>query len=281
MPLALLRLVAVTADQHDHAAPLVFVWTLPDHGATGQGSLRITCKACGGHIHLTYGKISASMAARQAVHDEMTYAAELATKHERFHGPRIPEGPCPAIPAVQAFAKALQGERGASWKHHVPGIGIVGIEDYRMANESVPVDHLMVVTENPSDYPGLFVARAWTQTAEQLSHATTVETAATLDGLREKIPPYYEERVPLTPGLDPTIVETWRIPAPKVKLKRALEILASTAASVAPEELEAWREALALGDAALRHGRGEEVEMACATVEAMAQRVIDPPAVRA
>lgn len=281
MPDALFSLAATTAAQHNPDAPLLFEWTLPASGKQGPASLRITCATCGGHLFLTYSAISAERAARQAAHDEVNYALELGAKHERFHGPRIAEGPCPALPAIRAFCEELRGERGASWRHHVPGIGIVGLEDYRLVGAAVPVEHLMVVTENPTDYPGLFVARAWTQTAKQLRHATTVETAPTLAGVREKVPPYYEEVLPLNPGQDPKIVAVWRIPAGKAKLKAALELLASTAASVAPEDLDLWREMLGRGDAALRRGQGEEVEAARAAVDAMMQRVVGLPTTRA
>lgn len=281
MSAILLQLVTVTAAQHDPDAPVTFVWTLPSGSITGPGSLRITCTTCGAHIHLAWGQISRDLAARQAARDEIAYAAQLAEKHERFRGPRVAEGPCPGLPALQAFVGALQGERAATWKHHVPGVGIAGAERLRGVAADDQPEHLMVITKSPKDYPGLFVARPWTRHEGRLAYEEHVETAETMEELRAKIPPYYEEVVPLSPGQDPAIAAVLRVPVRKVKLKAALTTLASTEAVVSPEDLGKWREVLVRGDHALRHGQGEEVEAAIAAVDAMAQLVITATTVEA
>lgn len=64
------------------------------------------------------------------------------------------------------------------------------------------------ITRNPSDFPGLYVARRWVVRAGELISTNDIRTAETLDGVREQLP---RGLVALrrNPTDDPVIVEVW------------------------------------------------------------------------
>ena len=71
-------------------------------------------------------------------------------------------------------------------------------------------DHLAIWTvyNNPTDYPGKFVARKFLATAPDPTATAEVEIADTLAELRKKLPPWLS-RINRMPGDDPKIVEVW------------------------------------------------------------------------
>lgn len=67
---------------------------------------------------------------------------------------------------------------------------------------------MWVVTENPSDFPGLFVARRW-EIARGSSMATAdVVHSETLEGVRAQLPAWLT-RIARDPRDDAVIVESW------------------------------------------------------------------------
>jgi hypothetical protein len=67
---------------------------------------------------------------------------------------------------------------------------------------------LWVITENPSDYPGQFVAREWHIGQNINAPTPRCHVAGTLDEVRAKLPPFLT-RLPPDPRDDRVIVETW------------------------------------------------------------------------
>ena len=67
---------------------------------------------------------------------------------------------------------------------------------------------MWTVYQNPSDYPGSWVARVWTVSAGGPPVPGPVVVASSLDAVRDALPPGLY-RVPAAPGDDPAIVESW------------------------------------------------------------------------
>jgi len=67
---------------------------------------------------------------------------------------------------------------------------------------------MWVITENPADYPGRFVARLALITSGEVIHTATHHTANSLQAIRALIPQGLV-RFDRQDGDDPVIVETW------------------------------------------------------------------------
>lgn len=67
---------------------------------------------------------------------------------------------------------------------------------------------MWVVTQNPTDYPGQFVAREWLIGGDVLGATLNHHVADTLDDVRDLIPPGLVQ-VDRHPKDDPAIVECW------------------------------------------------------------------------
>lgn len=67
---------------------------------------------------------------------------------------------------------------------------------------------MWVIYDHPADYPDQFVARRWKITAGEALPTDEVIRAATIDGVRQGLPPGLTV-LAAADGDDPTIVETW------------------------------------------------------------------------
>lgn len=67
---------------------------------------------------------------------------------------------------------------------------------------------MWVVTQNPTDFPGKFVAREWLIGAGCQAATLNHHVADTLDHVRSMLPPELC-RLPRDPSDDPVIVESW------------------------------------------------------------------------
>lgn len=67
---------------------------------------------------------------------------------------------------------------------------------------------MWVVTENPTDFPGQFVAREWLIGSGCRAVTANHHVAATLAEVRDMLPPLLH-RLPRDPKDDPVIVECW------------------------------------------------------------------------
>ena len=65
-----------------------------------------------------------------------------------------------------------------------------------------------VITENPSDFPGQFVARKWLIGSGTTAATTEIFTGKTLDEVRDLLPAHLV-KLPRDPNDDPVIVESW------------------------------------------------------------------------
>lgn len=68
--------------------------------------------------------------------------------------------------------------------------------------------NMWVVTANPRDYPGLYVARLCEVTAAGIVHTDTVHTADSLQAIRDAIPQGLH-CIPRDPSDPAVVVETW------------------------------------------------------------------------
>lgn len=67
---------------------------------------------------------------------------------------------------------------------------------------------MWVITENPTDYPGQFVARQWIIGSRAYSPTTEHHVAETLDQIRAMLPPFLT-MIPRDPRDERIIVESW------------------------------------------------------------------------
>lgn len=77
-----------------------------------------------------------------------------------------------------------------------------------MGRKAVTDLSMWVVTRNPTDYPGQFVAREWLIGGEALGATLNHHVADTLDDVRDMIPPGLVQ-VDRHPKDAPVIVECW------------------------------------------------------------------------
>lgn len=71
-----------------------------------------------------------------------------------------------------------------------------------------PLLSMWVITQNPSDFPGQFVAREWLIGAGVTAATLNHRVAATLEDIRDLVPPGLAH-LPRSPSDDPVIVESW------------------------------------------------------------------------
>jgi hypothetical protein len=67
---------------------------------------------------------------------------------------------------------------------------------------------MWVITENPADHPGQFVARQWIIGKNDNRATAEHHIADTLDQIRALLPPFLTT-IPRDPSDDPVIIETW------------------------------------------------------------------------
>ncbi|CAM8631602.1 hypothetical protein [Sphingobium cupriresistens] len=67
---------------------------------------------------------------------------------------------------------------------------------------------MWVITENPTDFPGQFVAREWLLGNGVHAVTDNHHVAPTLDDVRDLLPPFLH-RLARDPNDDPVIVESW------------------------------------------------------------------------
>lgn len=67
---------------------------------------------------------------------------------------------------------------------------------------------MWVITANPSDFPGQFVARQWMIHSNRSTPTSEHHVADTLDAVRAMLPPFLT-MLPADPRDDRVIVETW------------------------------------------------------------------------
>lgn len=71
-----------------------------------------------------------------------------------------------------------------------------------------PILPMWTITENPTDFPGKFVARKWLIEAGAMAVTDEHHVADTLFAVRDLLPPHLV-RLPRDPNDDPVIVESW------------------------------------------------------------------------
>ncbi|MCE7797886.1 hypothetical protein LWE61_15150 [Sphingobium sufflavum] len=137
--------------------------------------------------------------------NDCSEADALAEGIDRIHFPEVGEWGWPQ----RRYAELWDSINGPGAWDANPWVVAVTFE-VRKGNIDAASDPLSmwVVTENPSDFPGKFVARLWFVTAGAMATTEYYHVSATLEGVRELLPPGLA-CIQRSPGDEPTIVEIW------------------------------------------------------------------------